>query len=81
MTDAGLEQLIGLTKLEDLDLQNTRVTKGGEERLRAVLPKFKIPTDEMPKQSDETKPVPAVCSQEAETRPSDASLAICPSRR
>ena len=42
MTDAGLEHLKGLTKLQSLDLRNTQVTDAGVKGLQKALPKCKI---------------------------------------
>ena len=42
ITDAGLEQLKGLKKLEKLDLSNTKVTNAGVKDLQKTLPNLKI---------------------------------------
>ena len=42
VTDAGLEHLNGLIKLESLFLEGTQVTDEGVEKLQQALPKCKI---------------------------------------
>ncbi len=42
ITDAGLEHLTGLTKLETLWLDDTQVTDTGVAELKKVLPKCSI---------------------------------------
>ena len=42
MTDAGLEHLKGLTKLETLNLEQTKVTDAGVKRVQQALPKCAI---------------------------------------
>ncbi len=42
VTDAGLEDLTGLTKLATLDLSGTQVTDAGVAKLQQALPNCKI---------------------------------------
>ncbi|NLE37776.1 MAG: hypothetical protein GX621_07105 [Pirellulaceae bacterium] len=42
ITDAGLEHLKGLTRLETLDLRDTPVTDEGVRRLQHALPDCRI---------------------------------------
>ncbi|HIE98042.1 MAG TPA: hypothetical protein EYQ63_13760 [Fuerstia sp.] len=42
VTDAGLEHLKGLTKLNFLDLNVTQVTDAGLAEIKAALPKCKM---------------------------------------
>ena len=42
VTNAGLEDLIGLTNLRTLDLRNTHVTDSGVNKLQQALPKCRI---------------------------------------
>lgn len=42
VTDAGLDNLSGLTQLRELDLNFTKVTDAGVKKLRQALPKCEI---------------------------------------
>ena len=42
VTDTGLEQLNGLTSLEELGLATTPVTNAGVAKLKQVLPRLRV---------------------------------------
>jgi hypothetical protein len=44
VTDEGLSHLVGLTRLQRLNLARTRVTERGVEELRRSIPSLKIIT-------------------------------------
>jgi hypothetical protein len=50
ITDAGLEKVKMLPKLEALHLRETNVTAEGVKKLRAALPKLRVHWDGDPKE-------------------------------